>query len=604
MNKLTITATSILILIVVSLSISFAGQETMSPQFSIGYAKHNDRLPITGTVLLIWTAGGTESQSVSFKVPDVLAREDLTVRIFDVKGKCICDNGALSWDGRDHKGRRVCAGYYFFNLGTSDSSNPLQFDSDNSSDVYFWDVTATHVPADSFSSSDAECGDIDNDGDLDIVIGSHFASEISKSRVLINNGDGVFSDERELRLPYVFTYTNDIDLTDIDNDGDFDMYLALTGSDFTEYIDKIFVNNGNGYFFDESSLRLPEIMIPTQNAHFADIDNDGDQDLIVVYIPFDPLHSDVRIIINDGEGYFTESESERISLPKINAFDVITSDVDDDGDLDLIISALGMTILTNEVDEPIDTLLGQNTLLINNGSGWFEDQTEMRMPHMVDDCTREIDISDVNGDQAIDLYVVNIGFCRDEGINKILVNNGGGYFTDESEMRLPEEIYTWNNDADFGDVDLDGDLDIFLANVLPGEYAFDALLLNDGTGKFEDASLLLPGKYDFSTSCVLGDMDNDDDQDIITVNGSPTVGYFEGQDRFYLNMLYSEVEMLRGDVNNDGQIDVSDVLLCVNIMLHLYEPHYPEFLCADFNGDGSINVLDVVIIINEIITVP
>ena len=70
------------------------------------------------------------------------------------------------------------------------------------------------------------------------------------------------------------------------------------------------------------------------------------------------------------------------------------------------------------------------------------------------------------------------------------------------------------------------------------------------------------------------------------------------------NMLFAVEDIPRGDVNNDGQIDVSDVLLCVNIIIHLYEPHYPEFLRADYNEDGSVSVLDVVSIINVIVKGP
>lgn len=63
-------------------------------------------------------------------------------------------------------------------------------------------------------------------------------------------------------------------------------------------------------------------------------------------------------------------------------------------------------------------------------------------------------------------------------------NDGQGYFIDETGTRLPEEEILWNNDADFRDVDLDGDSDMFVVNVFPGENAYDALYINDGSGAF------------------------------------------------------------------------------------------------------------------------
>lgn len=173
-------------------------------------------------------------------------------------------------------------------------------------------------------------------------------------------------------------------------------------------------------------------------------------------------------------------------------------------------------------------------------------------------------------------------------------NDGQGYFIDETGTRLPEEEILWNNDADFRDVDLDGDSDMFVVNVFPGENAYDALYINDGSGAFIDRSNILPRVLDFTASCALGDVDGDSDDDFVTANASPSYEQTDGQDKLYLNMFSA-------DVNNDGQIDVSDVLLCVNIIIRLYEPYYPEFLRADYNADGAVNVLDVVGIVRKIL---
>ncbi|MFQ6093386.1 MAG: dockerin type I domain-containing protein, partial [bacterium] len=57
----------------------------------------------------------------------------------------------------------------------------------------------------------------------------------------------------------------------------------------------------------------------------------------------------------------------------------------------------------------------------------------------------------------------------------------------------------------------------------------------------------------------------------------------------------------KGDVNGDGTVDVTDVVMCVNIILGLYEPTPDQFWRADYNEDGQVNVLDVVGIVNEVL---
>ncbi|MFQ6093641.1 MAG: dockerin type I repeat-containing protein [bacterium] len=58
---------------------------------------------------------------------------------------------------------------------------------------------------------------------------------------------------------------------------------------------------------------------------------------------------------------------------------------------------------------------------------------------------------------------------------------------------------------------------------------------------------------------------------------------------------------IKGDVNNDGQIDVTDVLLLVNFILGFQEPTADQFWAADYNNDNALNVLDVVLLVNEIL---
>lgn len=62
-----------------------------------------------------------------------------------------------------------------------------------------------------------------------------------------------------------------------------------------------------------------------------------------------------------------------------------------------------------------------------------------------------------------------------------------------------------------------------------------------------------------------------------------------------------DFESIKGDINDDTRIDVTDVILCVNIILGLYQPDADEFWRADYNGDVTVDILDVVGIVRAII---
>lgn len=78
-------------------------------------------------------------------------------------------------------------------------------------------------------------------------------------------------------------------------------------------------------------------------------------------------------------------------------------------------------------------------------------------------------------------------------------------------------------------------------------------------------------------------------------HGSIYAGTAPNGDVFKLSVLK------KGDVNGDGTIDVVDVVMCVNIILGLYEPTPDQIWRADYNEDGEVDVLDVVLIVNVIL---
>jgi hypothetical protein len=56
-----------------------------------------------------------------------------------------------------------------------------------------------------------------------------------------------------------------------------------------------------------------------------------------------------------------------------------------------------------------------------------------------------------------------------------------------------------------------------------------------------------------------------------------------------------------GDVNLDGQINIQDIIVTVNITLGSYEPTAEQYNIADINNDGEVNILDIVQLVNIIL---
>ena len=327
-------------------------------------------------------------------------------------------------------------------------------------------VTLTNLPHQDLTglSMDAAVADIDQDGDLDIVI----ANEHRPNIVLINDGNAVFTNESQHRIPQADHDSEDVGIADFDQDGDPDIIIVSEDDQTNEY----YINQGNGYFSNAGD-RLP-VTGTSNSGMVSDVNNDGFPDFII------GNNGQNYLLINDGSGGFIDN-----SIALVGAFpdvtqDIEMGDVDGDGDADMIIG--------NE---------DKNRLLINQGNGFFKDESEMRLAYRSEDEeTREADFGDVDGDGDLDLFFANVeafvpGALRQ---NRLLLNDGSGNFTDAT-ANLPVDSDR-SLDGDFFDLDRDGDLDIITSNINGDQFGGETpyrVYLNDGTSKFFlDQGTILP----------------------------------------------------------------------------------------------------------------
>ncbi len=398
------------------------------------------------------------------------------------------------------------------------------------SNGYFVGETAARMPADENHTIEIDAGDVDGDGDLDIVTANVHREN---NRIYINDGNGYFTDETlnldgsANRLPPVNDTTADVELADVDGDGDLDIHYANTT--FTGQQNRLLLNDGSGYFTEVTLDHLPIIDDFSRDVIFLDVDRDGDLDMLVANSIFlNPQTGGQynRILINDGTGHFTDEtfdpDGEPLRIPKDigSTRDIAGADVDHDGDIDLFIANRSIS--------------NQNRLFLNDGTGYFSDATDTQLP--VDtQSSRDADFGDLDDDGDMDLYICNASEYGAQ--NRVWVNDGSGTFTDESlnpdstQLRIPP-IQDISKDADWADVDGDGDMDVALANcrhengVIPTEtgqqnrifinyqngYFVDEALNPDGSGKRFNPS------KDNSYDAEFFDADNDGDMDILIGN--------------------------------------------------------------------------------------
>ncbi len=407
----------------------------------------------------------------------------------------------------------------------------------NGSDFILIDATE-RLPVDPGANTkdtlDIDFADVDGDGDLDIFVveGSASAAPFA-NQLLINDGSGNFADETAARLPPgPPANSTEVDFADIDNDGDLDAVVSNLGAN------QLLVNNGSGVFSD-GSANLPQATPPgppgfavpfppffievSAEAVFVDVDGDGDPDLLVSNenpFPFGPPGDVNRLLMNDGSGAFTESAG-RLPFRIDQTSGYVAGDIDGDGDQDLV-----------------QINVGSNNVLINNGLGFFTDETAMRLPAN-DSSSRKGVLADFDSDDDLDLMVGN---SRNEQ-NRLFLNDGDGVFTEAMDA-MPARLDT-TTDVDALDLDGDGDLDAYITNVgdFVGGHGFlgdrNTVLINDGDGHFSDLTFPRADERDGrSTNAEWGDVDGDGVPDLLVANSGgtdqPGLPPPDGAERLYL----------------------------------------------------------------------
>jgi hypothetical protein len=341
--------------------------------------------------------------------------------------------------------------------------------------------------------------DINGDGFWDVIVSSGLNPPSPPGsvelRILINDGNGLFSDETNAIISGSVPTTMALmaRFADFNGDNRTDIFLSSHGYDSPEAPGEpnaLLLSTADGHLVDASS-NLPGYSDFTHPVAIGDIDGDGDIDIyvgnrhLVPDLPYDLL---TYFLMNDGSGVFTVNTSRLpASMTELDGFRADTAaaiaDMNGDGHVDFISGA---------ASDPGN--VHSSTIFYNDGAGNFSDDRKRDLPYgAFGEMHGVLDVVPIhlNGDGRLDLILGQIpieglqGWCI-----QILMQESDGSFIDESNLRIANgQAYSPDGLAfeDFIPIDFNGDgaLDIYFGVV--GRYDdpdAPVLLLNDGTGHF------------------------------------------------------------------------------------------------------------------------
>ena len=371
--------------------------------------------------------------------------------------------------------------------------------------------------------------DVDNDNDDDLLMADSIADML-----YINDGSGNFLPATG--SPFTGVMFSAVDFADVDGDDDLD--VMITGQTNIGISNQLYLNDGNGGYLPDFSFDIAGLNYDT--VDFADIDGDGDQDMLLTG------NYEAKLFLNDGAGNFTEQTSSGLTGVRFGAVDF--ADVDNDNDLDVFIACNSMSVNISH-------------LYLNDGTGNF---TLSNTNTFIDIAEGAVSFADMDGDADPDLLIAGAVNPATNYATVLYLNDGAGNFTEQTGTPFTGVRYAA---LAIADVDNDSDPDVLLAGTSQSN-EITKLYLNDGNAHFtEDTGLSMTGVT--NGSVVLADLDNDSDNDIM-VSGFNGNGY----------------EVVIQVLINDGTGNFSE-----ETDHPFYPVRYSSIAVADIDGDYDKDVL-------------
>lgn len=353
---------------------------------------------------------------------------------------------------------------------------------------YFTKVTTGPVVTDGGDSRSANLIDYDNDGNLDLFI-TNGPQGGQVDFLYKGNGDGTFTRITGQDIATTSRASDGATFGDFDNDGDLDCYVATWWNQKNIF----YRNNGNGTYTRDDTSSIALTNTHSEAATWVDYDADGWLDLQVCN-SFGNLRN--PLFRNNRDGSFTGDTSSAIGTDALVSRVGVWSDYDTDGDIDCFVADEGTQ---------------SNQLYRNDGAGVF---TRILIGDIVNDGGTSFSASwfDYDNDLDQDIIVANHGGQAEF----FYENDGDGTFTRITGIE-PTQYPSHSVSSTTGDIDNDGDLDVYITSAFGVLNDLNQLYINNGDGSFtletDDITVVDPG---WTYGCAFGDVDRDGDLDLAT----------------------------------------------------------------------------------------
>ena len=419
-------------------------------------------------------------------------------------------------------------------------------------------------------------GDIDNDGDEDIIIVRKLPFSVDGARVnllLMNEGGNLVDRTADFIPTFLSDPDNarDVVFLDANNDGWLDFVIGNTfGSLHRLYIN--LGNDGNGDWLgyeDQGSngeWYSPQLPVDPQCCGLAagDVNGDGFDD--IYFVDYNN-GLEARLFINNQDNTFSDETLTRLSFAARNQGFGTTgflADMNDDGSLDIVSND---SVAFGGVGVEI---------AFNDGNGNFN-QTQV-LPSVA---SYMVQMFDMNNDGLMDIYVVDD--FQDYVLRTDSVNPNGTINVTMINNSQSSLTQGFNGNVIPADVDGDGFVDMAVSDVdvdIPGcDRRFTLLQNTNGTNmRNPNDGMILPWNMNGSHDTVWIDINSDGNLDL----------FMATCDTYHIWVNTAEPGFILGDINGDGSVNLLDVSPFVDLLAN--GGNNPA---ADINQDGIVNLLDV-----------
>lgn len=410
--------------------------------------------------------------------------------------------------------------------------------------------------------------DINGDNDIDIVFGGANPSTIGQGIFVLDNETNANFGEPRFLLNGFLSFSDAVAFADIENDGDGDLVFSSSFSDQVCVVE----TNDDGAADIQVLQRDSEM---PESANLVDVDNDSDLDLVII-------EPQISVFLNPGDGSFSEPLISPFGTGSVgSAF----GDVDNDSDVDIVIASGTMA---------------QVSIALNNGDGTFAQGPLIDLPEEA--APRCVAVGDFDADSDLDVAAVFVLPNLVEEFVAIILNQGDGSFTVQPSFPTVGPL---SNNIAVADLDGDTDLDFAVTSAADDT---TTILFNAGDATFPVSdTFLLSG---FPVSIGAADMDGDLDRDLVISDGDAdevVVFWNDGLGDFPFSTSHS-VDLFQNDLAiDDFDCDgLNDIFVGrVGLLRNLgdsnfapFEPYYADFsqsatATGDIDNDGNPDFVSV-----------